>query len=114
MTDGDLLVVLVGGARRSLPVEVVREVASLGNLTPVPTAPEAVRGVTQVRGQILPVVTPGERQRAPRLGDPLVVVDAGGVRAALAVEEVVGMMPASGAAPERLDVGPLLRALTRQ
>ena len=39
-----------------LPVESVREVLRVGELTRVPQAPPHIRGVTNVRGSILPVV----------------------------------------------------------
>ena len=39
-----------------LPVESVREVIRVGELTRVPQAPPHIRGVTNVRGSILPVV----------------------------------------------------------
>jgi chemotaxis signal transduction protein len=50
------VVVMIGGRWYSLPAEQVRAVLPLGNLTPVPTAPGPVRGVSQVRGQVVPVV----------------------------------------------------------
>jgi len=94
------LVVELDGERRSLPAEVVREVLRLADLTPVPSAPPAVCGLSQLRGQIVPVVDPTcladarwpstRRRRGPaRLGDPLVLVEAGGVRAALLVDRVL-------------------------
>ena len=39
-----------------LPVESVREVLRVGEVTRVPQAPTHIRGVTNVRGSILPVV----------------------------------------------------------
>jgi purine-binding chemotaxis protein CheW len=39
-----------------LPVAAVREVIRVGDITRVPQAPEHIRGITNLRGRILPVV----------------------------------------------------------
>src|SRR5579862_7678449 len=93
----EMVLVIAGGKRWALPTARVREVAALQALTPVPTAPPPVVGLTQVRGQIVPVLdlAPGEAaahdDRAPRPGDALVLVELGPVRAALWVERVLGV-----------------------
>lgn len=46
----------VGGATFGLPVDQVREVLRVGAITRVPRAPEALRGVTNLRGRVLAVV----------------------------------------------------------
>lgn len=40
----------------SLPVSVIHEILRVSNITKVPHAPEPVRGVTNMRGRVLPVV----------------------------------------------------------
>ncbi len=110
----DALVVESGGRTFALPTARVREVAALQALTPVPTAPPPVVGLTQLRGQIVPVVdlAPGDGgdahddARAPRPGDALVLVELGPVRAALWVERVLGV-ESDPAGAEPLDVGAL-------
>src|SRR5262245_20629993 len=93
--DGGRDGVMVGqdGGRSLVPAESVREVLRLGNLTPVPLAPPAICGLTQVRGQIVTIVDPAAlrhgRRTRPRSGDPLVLVEAAGVRAALRVDRIV-------------------------
>jgi purine-binding chemotaxis protein CheW len=109
----EAVVVVAGGKRWALPTARVREVAALQAITPVPTAPAPVVGLTQLRGQIVPVLdlAPPEGEarddaRAPRPGDALVLVELGPVRAALWVERVLGVeSDPAGAAP--LDVGAL-------
>jgi chemotaxis signal transduction protein len=112
------VVVLAGGKRWALPTARVREVAQLQVMTPVPTAPPPVVGLTQLRGQIVPVIDlapadPGAEARAPRPGDPLVVVELGPVRAALWVERVLGV-ESDPAATEPLDVGALFDELRKR
>ncbi len=55
----------IGGESFALPIASVVEVRPLGHLTPVPRAPAAVRGATNRRGHVLPVLDPG-----PALGLP--------------------------------------------
>jgi chemotaxis signal transduction protein len=105
------VVVMIGGISYSLPAEQVRAVLPLGNLTPVPTAPGPVLGVSQVRGQVVPVVdlsgwvaglsggvsgtmrsatalaNPSD-ERVPRPGDLLLLVEVERIRLALLVDHV--------------------------
>lgn len=106
---GDVVVVTIGGRRMAVPTARVREVAAVVAVTPVPTAPSPVAGLTQLRGQILPVLdiaAPGDLPRTPRPNDPLLVIELGPVRAALLVDHVHGV-ESDGQAAELLDVGAL-------
>ena len=47
------------GLRCALPASVVREILPMPGLTPVPLAPPVLRGMTPVRGQVLPVLDLG-------------------------------------------------------
>jgi chemotaxis signal transduction protein len=102
----DAVVVRIAGRKLAVPAARVREVAQVVTVTPVPTAKSQVMGLTQIRGHILPVldVAP-EAQRAPRPGDPLLVVELGPVRAALLVDGVEGVE--TDPAIELVDVGAL-------
>jgi purine-binding chemotaxis protein CheW len=107
----DCVLVRVGERRVAVPTARVREVAAVVVVTPVPQAPSLVVGLTQLRGQILPVLDLGRGGgRAPRPNDPLVVVELGPVRAALLVDHVLGVEPDPPAA-ELLDVGALFDEL---
>jgi purine-binding chemotaxis protein CheW len=81
--------VRLGDEHYALPVADVLEVAEVGELTAVPGADPAVRGVRNLRGQVLPVV-----DLAVALGldggDPrrLVITERDGRRAGLAVGSV--------------------------
>jgi purine-binding chemotaxis protein CheW len=103
--------VRVAGRPYAVPAARVREVAQLTALTPVPLAPPRVLGLTQLRGQILPVLDPiADGPRAPKPDDPLVVVELGPVRAALAVDAVEGVAAAPADA-QPIDIGALFDEL---
>jgi chemotaxis signal transduction protein len=119
--DLEILVVELAGRHYGAPLKAVREVFSLGPLTPVPSAPVAVAGVANLRGQVVPVL---DLMRLLdlglhrlRLGDPVVLVESDGTRVGLLVDRVVGLIgPGAAAAdpvdrPETLDVEGLLQTL---
>ena len=79
--------------RYALPVDSVREVVSDYRVTPVPCAPPAIRGVVNLRGEIvsvtdLAVVARAARRRRAVRPAPLVVVTDGAVTTALLVDAV--------------------------
>ena len=101
------LVLLIDGAERLVPRAAVVEVAALGYLTPVPTAPPALAGLTQLRGQILPVLdlAAAEQTRLPRPGAPLLVVELPELgRAALLIDEARGEAQIADDDPRLLDL----------
>ncbi|HKT47150.1 MAG TPA: chemotaxis protein CheW [Candidatus Acidoferrales bacterium] len=59
-----------GGGYFGIPVERVQEVVKPQPLTPVPLAPKVVRGLINLRGQILTAVDLGYRLGLRDLGDP--------------------------------------------
>ena len=79
----------------AIKLDQVREVVTIGALTRVPGAPPALLGVANVRGTIVPVVDLRPVLRLPRRsagpGDSAVVLEDGDLRAALAVDRVVGL-----------------------
>lgn len=77
----------------AMPVTHVREIADVGDLTPVPGAGPEVLGVRNLRGQILPVIDLAMLLRIPRTGTPsrLLVAEAGALVAGLAIDEVSGV-----------------------
>jgi purine-binding chemotaxis protein CheW len=95
---------LVRAERRAygLPLERVVEVADLTDVHDVPRSQAAVRGVTLLRGRLVPLVHLGallggaERPPPPERGRAVVVVQLGGRQVALEVddaEEVVRTTP---------------------
>ena len=93
------LLARLGAERYAFPVEAVREVVRDGDVTPVPGAPPAIRGVHNLRGEVLPVVelgallgvgTGSEEARC------MIVADDRGLRAALAVHELLDVSEIPG------------------
>jgi hypothetical protein len=103
----DVVVVDVGGRRLAVAVAHVRAITAAGFVTPVPTAPLPVLGVTQIRGQILPVVDVADPPRIVQPQDPLLVLEYGPARAALVFARLCPPDDAADASIERLDVGAL-------
>ena len=85
------VLVRVGGVELRVPTGRVREVAVVGAVTPVPSAPARVLGLMQLRGQILPLAHLGAGRPPARPGDALLVLEEGGVRIGLVVDEVLGV-----------------------
>ncbi len=89
-----------GQRRLALPASVVRRVLSGGTLTPLPCAPAHVVGLVSDRGAPLPVVCLDpwidEPIRACRSGEPVLVLESGGLRFGVVVDRVggVGWLPA--------------------
>jgi purine-binding chemotaxis protein CheW len=82
--------VRVGAENYALPVEHVKEVTRLGRLTPMPGSSAAVVGISNLRGEIVPVydlaVLLGIETTAA--GSRVLIAEAGGRRFGLVVEEV--------------------------
>ena len=75
-----------------LDVASVREIGTLGHVTPVPGAGDLVEGVIDLRGQVIPVLDLRKRfSLSPAEGDAarrIVVTEFGGHRLALVVDAV--------------------------
>jgi chemotaxis signal transduction protein len=73
-----------------MPVDHVREVSDLGEVTPVPGSPPELLGVQNLRGQILPVVDLARLLGIARTAPPsrLLVAEAQGVQAGFVIDDV--------------------------
>lgn len=75
-------------------IELVREIVRFARMTRIPGAPPFVRGLLNVRGEVLSVLDVGMRlmpDRAPRDDGAIMVVQIGNRQAGLLVEEVLGV-----------------------
>ncbi|MBC7977016.1 MAG: chemotaxis protein CheW, partial [Myxococcales bacterium] len=89
----NVVVFTLGAARYAIELRWVREVISLGFVTHVPTAPPALGGVCNLRGEILPVLDvcvllDGARGLPARQGDGALVIDGEGLVCALRVDQI--------------------------
>jgi chemotaxis signal transduction protein len=116
----------VGGVAWALPIADVREVTDLGECCAVPTLPRTLAGVTNHRGEALPVVSPAAilEVSEERMPAPLQLLVIGGSgdepgRMGLPVDRVLGLARAPHARRSREGVvrarttldGRLLRVL---
>ncbi len=65
----DVLFFEVRGRRCALPISEVREVLATPPITPVPSAPAALRGLVPVHGQVLPLVDVGPQLASSAAAD---------------------------------------------
>jgi chemotaxis signal transduction protein len=79
----DVIILEIGSRRCAVELAAVEEVIALGPITPVPSAPEAVVGATNVRGQVCPVL---QLERLAGLEDP------GGPRASQPLRGHAGLL----------------------
>jgi len=98
VTAIQLLLFRCGGQVLALEAGLVREILAASEPTRIPGAPEAVRGLVNVRGTLVPVV---DAARAAGLGageagpGSLVLVERRGRSVALVVEEVLDLVTVS-------------------
>ena len=105
--NGDLQLVVfwLGELRYALPLAVVERVVQAVELTPLPGAPDLVRGVINVQGRIVPVFDTRRRFALPerdiRLADHMVLARTAARTVVLLVDSVEGLLQcaASDATP---------------
>jgi chemotaxis signal transduction protein len=105
---GSYVRVTLAAEAYAVPVEHVLEAAELGQVRPVPGARPELLGVSNLRGQILPVVGLAALLGVQRAASPrrLLVAEARGLQVGLAVDEVsgIGALPQLG--EQTSDTGP--------
>ncbi len=102
-----LLVLALGEGRYALPLRAVDRVVRMAAITPLPKAPDAVLGVINLQGRVIPVINMRRRFRLPEreiaLTDQLVVAHTARRPVALvadAVLDVIAYPPQSLVAAE--------------
>jgi purine-binding chemotaxis protein CheW len=85
--------VTVGGESYALPVAGVREVADLEEVAPVPGSPREILGLSNVHGQVVPIVDLGEVLGTSPRDTParILIAEDRGRTAGLAVDAVIGV-----------------------
>lgn len=89
----NVIVFALGSGRYAIELRWIREIVTLGFVTTVPTAPDALAGVINLHGAIVPVldiigVLDGVGGPPARQGDGALVVESDGVACALRVDQV--------------------------
>ena len=99
----DVLAFTLGAKRFGVELRFVREVFSTGYITPVPLAPPCVAGATNLRGQVVPLISlssfiPGETVPAPLPGTDALLVEWSDLRGGLLVDRIIEVyrLPLSG------------------
>jgi purine-binding chemotaxis protein CheW len=91
----------VGGVQYAVAIADVREICNPKPLIALPRAPTAVRGVMDYRGEVIPVVDLRVRfgllEGAETRRVKWIVVDVGGRRVALVVDDTFGVFGTAGA-----------------
>jgi len=86
----DLVTLDLAGRGYAIETEVIREVFAVREVTPLPTAPECVLGITNVRGKIVAVLdlrTVLGLDPVRRASGRIIIVEIGGVEVGLDVGE---------------------------
>lgn len=87
------VVVSAGAFHLGVRLEAVLEVLGPRPCTPLPGAPDSVIGLVNLRGRMVTVVDLSRRMGGTPGGDRLVVVDFRGRQVALAVDDVLRILP---------------------
>jgi len=86
----NVIVFAHGAARYAIELRWVREVSTLGHITPVPRSQEEIAGVVNFHGAIVPVlkIASLDGDRPARTGDAAVLIEVEGARAAIRIDNV--------------------------
>jgi len=103
MIDKDihhLLVFIVDEREYALPYTVVEKVVRSVDITPLPNAPDIIKGIINVHGRVIPVLSVREKLgcqgRDIDLNDKFIIANNGKRIIAFVVDEIVGIIEPSG------------------
>lgn len=94
MTRNDYLQIVnftIGNVNYGVPVDQVREVRDMQSVTPVPGAPQYVKGVTNLRGQIVTIIDLRKRLGLPQNnedGQKIMIIEMGEYAVGVVVDSV--------------------------
>ncbi len=89
----------VGGVNYGVPVDQVREVRDMQSVTPVPGAPSYVKGVTNLRGQIITVIDLRKRLELAdngKGGEKIIVIEMDNLAVGVVVDSVTEVSTIAG------------------
>ena len=100
-----LVTFLLGGEEYGIPISQIQEIDRLAKITKVPKAAPFIEGVTNLRGEVIPVLDTRKRfdleVKAPDDRTRIIIVELGGVKTGLVVDSVREVLSLS-----RKDIAP--------
>jgi purine-binding chemotaxis protein CheW len=91
-----LVTFLLGAEEYGVPISQIQEIDRLGKITKVPKAAQFIEGITNLRGEVIPVLDTRKRfdleVKAPDDRTRIIIVDMGGIKTGLVVDSVREVM----------------------
>jgi purine-binding chemotaxis protein CheW len=92
LSEVQLVTFMLGEEEFGVPISQIQEIDRLGKITKVPKAAEFIEGITNLRGEVIPVLDTRKRfQLETKPSDDrtrIIIVDLGGVKTGLVVDSV--------------------------
>ena len=92
LSEVQLVTFMLGAEEFGVPISQIQEIDRLGKITKVPKAAEFIEGITNLRGEVIPVLDTRKRfELEPKASDDrtrIIIVDIGGVKTGLVVDSV--------------------------
>jgi chemotaxis signal transduction protein len=92
MSEVQLVTFVLGAEEYGVPISQIQEIDRLAKITKVPKAPPFIEGITNLRGEVIPVLDTRKRfdleVKAPDDRTRIIIVDLGGVKTGLVVDSV--------------------------
>ena len=92
LSEVQLVTFMLGGEEYGVPISQIQEIDRLSKITKVPKAARFVEGVTNLRGEVIPVLDTRKRfdleVKASDDRTRIIIVDLGGVKTGLIVDSV--------------------------
>jgi purine-binding chemotaxis protein CheW len=92
LSEVQLVTFLLGEEEYGIPISQIQEIDRLAKITKVPKAAEFIEGITNLRGEVIPVLDTRKRfeleVKQPDDRTRIIIVDLGGVKTGLVVDSV--------------------------
>ena len=92
MSEVQLVTFMLGAEEYGVPISQIQEIDRLAKITKVPKAAEFIEGITNLRGEVIPVLDTRKRFdldiKPPDDRSRIIIVDLGGVKTGLVVDSV--------------------------
>jgi purine-binding chemotaxis protein CheW len=92
LSEVQLVTFMLGAEEYGVPISQIQEIDRLARITKVPKAAEFIEGITNLRGEVIPVLDTRKRfgleVKPPDDRTRIIIVDLGGVKTGLVVDSV--------------------------